>query len=88
MTKEVLSTNLICSKCGHQTMIFRKRSKLKTIGHVKHMYCPYCKETTPFIEFGSDITIGIYQLKNKEIITADNKILKANDIIEKFNKNK
>lgn len=47
--KTVMAT-LECDKCGSKMSIQRKASKQKKQGHVKHMYCPGCKETTAFIE--------------------------------------
>lgn len=39
-----------CEVCGHQMPIQRRRSKLRSTGHVKHMYCPSCTEITAHIE--------------------------------------
>ena len=43
-------SNLKCTKCGNKISIPRKRSNLREDGHIKHMYCPFCKEIEPFEE--------------------------------------
>lgn len=30
--------------------LYRKRAEQRKLGHVKHMYCPICKETKAFTE--------------------------------------
>ncbi len=44
-------TNLVeshvrCPNCGHVWPIWRLKARRKKVGHVKHMYCPVCKEDT------------------------------------------
>ena len=41
---------LRCAVCDHETFIWRRRSRLKEKGHVKHLWCTNCKETTPHVE--------------------------------------
>lgn len=45
-TGKVEMTQLRCPQCGTVNIIWRKKSKLKKDGHLKHMYCPICKEVT------------------------------------------
>jgi ribosomal protein L33 len=45
---------LRCTVCGMVMSIWRKQSKNKASGHVKHMYCPKCNETTEHIELEDD----------------------------------
>lgn len=35
---------------GAQMVLYRKRAEQRKLGHVKHMYCPSCKETKAFTE--------------------------------------
>lgn len=44
------STILLCPECKKRFKIWRKTSKQKKKGHVKHMFCPYCRQTVGFIE--------------------------------------
>jgi len=44
------TSKLICEECGTEMLIPRKRGQRREKGHVKHMYCYKCKETTAFIE--------------------------------------
>lgn len=39
-----------CETCGHRMPIQRRRSKLRSTGHVKHMYCPTCEKITAHTE--------------------------------------
>ena len=48
--RNTVQTTLQCPKCGRSVDIFRKMSRQKKNGHVKHMLCPYCQETVPFVE--------------------------------------
>lgn len=41
---------LKCTECNEKIPIPRKRGQMRENGHIKHMYCPYCKKITPFIE--------------------------------------
>ena len=36
----------VCEECGTTFPIWRKRSKLKTDDHIKHMWCPTCQKVT------------------------------------------
>lgn len=45
-----LPTYLNCEVCNNTVPIFRKRHKMKEKGHVKHMWCFKCKDTTAHIE--------------------------------------
>jgi len=42
--------HLKCGECNNPVQIFRKRHRMKEKGHVKHMWCFKCKETTAHIE--------------------------------------
>ena len=41
---------LECPKCGNVAHIWRRAAKLKPKGHVKHMWCPVCREVTGHVE--------------------------------------
>lgn len=43
-------SELRCSKCGCIMPIPRKRGQLRADNHIKHMYCPRCKEIQAFVE--------------------------------------
>ena len=45
---------LRCGVCGDEEFIWRRKSKLKERFHVKHLWCPVCKERTPHIEIRED----------------------------------
>lgn len=47
--KMTMST-LHCEVCDTKMIIPRKVAQKREEGHVKHMYCPHCKETTAFKE--------------------------------------
>lgn len=47
-------TYLQCNECDYVFPIFRKRHRMKEKNHVKHMYCPSCKEVKPFLEVKED----------------------------------
>lgn len=37
---------LECLDCGNVQAIWRKRSRLKELGHVKHLWCVDCRDRT------------------------------------------
>lgn len=39
-----------CQACLGKTPIQRKRGRTRKRGHVKTMWCPWCKKVTPHIE--------------------------------------
>lgn len=39
-----------CLFCGNVNEIQRSKGKLKKSGHIKHMYCPICREIRPHEE--------------------------------------
>ncbi|AAY53029.1 ribosome associated inhibitor A; zinc finger domain [Listeria phage A511] len=47
---KTVQTTLLCPECGEKVSIFRRSAKQKKDGHIKHMYCPYCKKTQGFVE--------------------------------------
>ena len=48
--QRMVQSKFICQKCGAQMVLYRKRAEQRKLGHVKHMYCPSCKETKAFTE--------------------------------------
>jgi len=48
--KRLLDKTLKCSECGNVQVVYRLPSRNKKTGHIKHMYCPYCKVETAHIE--------------------------------------
>lgn len=50
-------THLKCEECAYLAPIHRKTHKTKKKNHIKHMYCPTCKETKGFIELGEEAFI-------------------------------
>lgn len=49
----IQSTKLTCSRCNFVQIIQRKKSKLKKAGHIKHLWCPKCKDRVEHIESSS-----------------------------------
>lgn len=45
-----VGTTLQCIECGFLFPIQRKQGKQKSVGHIKHLYCPCCKVTQAFFE--------------------------------------
>jgi len=48
----VFKTWLRCSRCNRRVVIQRSARKRKKKGHVKTMWCPWCKGVRQFIEKG------------------------------------
>lgn len=41
---------LKCSECGGKFPVIRQRGRKRGIGHIKDLWCPYCKKETKFVE--------------------------------------
>lgn len=46
----VSMATLYCTECNNKVTIFRKKSKMKKDGHIKHMYCSKCLRVTAHVE--------------------------------------
>ena len=47
---------MTCSECGKQFPIMRNRGYMRERGHLKNMWCPFCKKEVKFVE-----RAGIYE---------------------------
>ncbi len=47
---KMTQVELMCAVCSNRSYIWRKSSKLKEPGHVKHMWCPVCCDVRPHKE--------------------------------------
>jgi ribosomal protein L33 len=52
MKKNAVQKQLVCTECNYKLYIFRQAGKNKPGGHIKHMYCPVCRDIRPFEEMG------------------------------------
>ena len=41
-----------CKYCGNEFTIPRQVSKMRGVGHIKDIWCPWCKEKRKFVETG------------------------------------
>ena len=57
------STELVCLNCGNVMTIQRKILKQQKVGHIKDMYCPYCKDLVKFFKV-RDIDAFKWQCQN------------------------
>ena len=62
------STDLVCLICGNVMTINRKLSRQKNIGHIKNMYCPFCKEVVKFFEV-KDVSSFIWRCMMSDSLT-------------------
>lgn len=51
--QKMIQARLECPECKTVMPISRKAGKKKVAGHIKHMYCPTCKEVRGFEELGN-----------------------------------
>lgn len=51
--RSVTPRNFKCDKCGYVTIAFKKSSRRTSVGHLKVMYCPFCKDTHNFIQISN-----------------------------------
>ena len=48
----MVSSSLKCRECGGTFPIMRQRGHMREKGHIKDMWCPYCKKEVKFVERG------------------------------------
>jgi len=48
--RKLEQVTLECMECGNMQVIWRKASRLKEPGHVKHLWCVDCKDRTAHVE--------------------------------------
>lgn len=44
-----------CPVCGYTHSASKKCSAMTGMGHIKTMYCPFCKEERDFIQIGQTV---------------------------------
>lgn len=52
--KDSVPTFIKCPWCGNKQQIWRKTGRQKSIGHIKDIYCPFCKTDVKGIEVKND----------------------------------
>lgn len=48
--QKMFYSRLVCEECGNEFKVPRKRAKKREEGHIKHMHCIKCQETTAHVE--------------------------------------
>lgn len=56
--QKTFTTEHKCQECNAITTIHRKMAKRKERGHIKHMYCYRCHDTTAHAELGNSEVYG------------------------------
>jgi len=47
----MFTSYLTCNKCGKQFPIMRSKGYKREKGHIKDLWCPFCKTESKFKEF-------------------------------------
>lgn len=68
------NTDLVCLECGNVNTICRKKSKLKSCGHIKHMYCYNCQKICKHYEV-RDISSFLWKCYGRDNLSCDEKML-------------
>ena len=55
MKTQVKETRLICPVCGNVQTIYRRKSRTKSFGHLKMLWCFKCKKRTNHFELRDEI---------------------------------
>lgn len=48
--QKMVISSLKCQECGTILTVPRKRARQRESGHIKHMFCPFCKNIKAFEE--------------------------------------
>ena len=49
-----ITSYFVCQECNNEMYLPRVPGEMRKRGHIKDIYCPYCKKTTKFKEMGTD----------------------------------
>lgn len=44
----------VCPECNNVVSLPRKKGRLRQQGHIKDLYCPFCKKVTKMKEYYTD----------------------------------
>ena len=60
--------SMYCTKCGNKGLSVCRtgQSKQKDIGHLKKMWCTYCKEQVNHAEISNNYTVEMFQFEFKQ----------------------
>lgn len=53
-------SNFICPECRNKFPLPRQKSKRRSKGHIKDLYCPFCKKVVKTMEIRPDDYIEMY----------------------------
>ena len=60
----MLLSDMYCTQCGRKNIpIPRKKAQQREIGHLKNMYCIYCKKKTNMVEIRSNSNYTLEDFK-------------------------
>lgn len=48
--RDITERRFKCCKCGYICIAFKKSNRRTSEGHLKNLYCPFCKTTHNFIQ--------------------------------------
>lgn len=55
MKSDAISDRFFCTQCGHETLpVLRLPHQKREKGHLKNLYCPYCRTENNCVEVRSD----------------------------------
>lgn len=77
---KTIPIDLVCLSCGNVNVIQRKIGNLKKQGHIKTMYCPFCKTINQHYEV-RDVSSFIYKYAYSDYNTLDNNTKKVLDML-------
>jgi len=84
MKKE--SHSMYCTKCGNKGItVCRERTTKREKGHLKKLWCIYCKEEVNHVEITNDYTIDMfhYEFEHNNFVDGE-RVLKVNTIIKQM----
>lgn len=59
-------TDLVCLSCGNVTSIMRRESKMKSLGHIKDLWCYRCEDVTKHYEV-KDISKFMFEYNTRNL---------------------
>ncbi len=50
---KLIATTLRCRVCGNRAVIQRRKGHVRPAGHIKHLWCTWCRDRTPHTDSGA-----------------------------------
>ena len=75
-----------CTQCGHLVLPVFRTGRIREKGHLKNLWCPYCKKENNCAEISNNYTIEMfrYEFEHHNFTEDGTRIYKVETMIKHF----